>query len=963
MSPASTRSAGSTAAAALALLLAILLLGVPGLPPGMAGAEALPDHLVISEIVTGGASASDELIELYNPTATALPLEGLELVYVTATGATISRRAAWELGAPSIGPGRHLLVANELGAYAAIADAMYASGMAATGGSVALRIQGASTAIDAVGWGTAASAWLEGQVAAAPPSGSSLERLPGGDAGSTQDTDDNATDFAVRAVPEPQNLGSAPVPDPSVTPAPTAVPSAEPSAEPSVPPAATPTMTPAPTATSSPDPSGEAVPIATARALPDGTEATIEGVALTGSGFSDGGGYVADAGAGVAVIVSGATFERGERLRLSGVIDDRFAQRTLRVEADGLARLGTGTEPSPPIPAATGAVAEPLEGVLVRVAGTIAGSGSPLTTGVAFDLDDGSGVVRLVVGTATGIDASAWDGGTPVDLVGVVGQRDATGSGVSGYRVQPRDPADILRVGGPPSPTPAPSSAATPRPSASAEPGTGVISIAAARELPKSARARVRGTVTLEPGIVDPATAVIQDGSGAIVLRLGDEAGTLSRGDLVEVDGVRSTKSGMETLRVTMEASRIGAGAPPAPRELPTGDAGESHEARLVIVRGALVSAARRSSSGSLSFELDDGSGPLRVSVSGAIGADGASLAAGSWVEVTGVLGQETSGAQPLRGYRVWPRAAADIRIVAAATTGTDGSGGASTGGAVASGGLDSVGGAVDSPHRVGATLVAGPWPELGIGGLLWDGTRLAALEASAAPLVEAVLGGGRPPLPVEAAGLRAGGTHQALGIPLVRLAVAPDALAVGSGPAAPPAALLAGDGGRARWVAVVGRLTGGDDARRLALPAGRRVAVELRCDDAPPVPGGIVGVVGVALPDPPRLVVPCGGIRLAPALDRGALALPDGRPPTVAARLAGLAGGEGPLTAPPPVGPAGLLGLAAVALVGGAVIARRLGEGGPDPDDEGTDVPAGPDEEPVAPVLTLVPMPRERAP
>ena len=158
--------------------------------------------------MTGGASASDELIEIYNPTAAALPLEGLELVYVTASGATISRRAAWELGAPSVEPGRHLLVANELGVYAGIADARYASGMAATGGSVALRIQGASSAIDAVGWGTASSVWLEGQVAAAPPAGSSLERLPGGDAGSTQDTDDNATDFVVRAVPEPQNLGS-----------------------------------------------------------------------------------------------------------------------------------------------------------------------------------------------------------------------------------------------------------------------------------------------------------------------------------------------------------------------------------------------------------------------------------------------------------------------------------------------------------------------------------------------------------------------------------------------------------------------------------------------------------------------------------------------------------------------------------------------------------------------------------
>ena len=34
------------------------------------------------------------------------------------------------------------------------------------------------------------------------------------------------------------------------------------------------------------------------------------------------------------------------------------------------------------------------------------------------------------------------------------------------------------------------------------------------------------------------------------------------------------------------------------------------------------------------------------------------------------MLGQVTTGSQPLRGYRVWPRAASDVTIVAAATRG-----------------------------------------------------------------------------------------------------------------------------------------------------------------------------------------------------------------------------------------------------------------------------------------------------
>src|SRR5207237_6731802 len=99
-------------------------------------------HLVVSEALTGGASASDEFIELYNPSADALPLEGLELVYVSASGATVTRKAAWAAGAPLVPSGAHWLVANAAGLYAPLADTSYANGLAATGGSVALRIRG-----------------------------------------------------------------------------------------------------------------------------------------------------------------------------------------------------------------------------------------------------------------------------------------------------------------------------------------------------------------------------------------------------------------------------------------------------------------------------------------------------------------------------------------------------------------------------------------------------------------------------------------------------------------------------------------------------------------------------------------------------------------------------------------------------------------------------------------------------
>ncbi|MGH2358155.1 MAG: lamin tail domain-containing protein, partial [Candidatus Limnocylindria bacterium] len=664
--------------------------------------EAAADqHLVVSEVMTGGAGAADELIEIYNPGPAELPLEGLEVVYVSATGTSPSRRAAWAAGAASVPPGAHVLIANEAGIFASIADAVYASGVAAAGGSIALRIQGASTALDAVGWGTAANAWMEGTAAPAPSAGSSIERLPGRTAGSTQDTDDNLADFALRAVPDPQNSTSPPTPDPGASPSPT--PSASPAPTPTPPVSPTPvatleeSATPQPTSTPQPTPSTSdtptpvptpmptpeptaslpaPMPVADARALPDGATATIAGLALTSWDFTDGGGYVADASGGIAVLLTDGAFARGDLLVVSGTLDDRYAQRTLRTDAAGIVVAGSGVDPHPR-QIATGEVSEPVEGQLVHVAGVIDGSPTPLSGAMAFDLDDGSGVARVVVATALGIDLGGWVSGARLDLVGVVGQRDSTGTGVSGYRVQPRAAADVLSLT-PPTPEPSPTAShspgatgslgATPSPTGGASPpSTPLVAIAEARAAARNTRVRVRGIVTMGTGVEDPRSAIVQDASGAIVLRLSDEAGTLERGAQVEASGARSTYSGMETLRVTQPPVNLGTGPEPAANARSTGGVGEADEARLVVARGSVVATPRRASSGTLSFEIDDGTGALRIVIFAAVGTDPELLGVGAWIEVTGVVGQETSGSQPTRGYRIWPRDPGDVRLLAAA--------------------------------------------------------------------------------------------------------------------------------------------------------------------------------------------------------------------------------------------------------------------------------------------------------
>ena len=633
---------------------------------GDQGSSATTGHLVISEVMTGGASASDEFVELYNPDTAALPLDGLELIYVTASGATITRKATWGAGTV-LGAAAHVLVANEAGVFAGVADATYAGGLAAAGGSLALRTMGGLTAIDAVGWGTSASTWVETTPAPAPAAGSSLERLPGGELGSGQDTDNNPVDFVVRTAPDPQNSGSPPVP--SSPPEPSPAESAIPAPTDTPIPTDTPTPTAAETPTPTPSPSATPAPltVAEARAQPDGSLVVVAGVAVTDSAFTEGGGYLTDATAGIAVLVDGATFTRGSRVLISGVVEDRYAQRTIRVDAAGLTILGPGTEPEP-IPAATGSVLEPLEGQLLTVSGIVQGAPVVLAAGDAFEIDDGSGPVRILVGPGTVIDTTEWLAGASLSLTGVVGQRDSSGTGAEGYRVQPRDAADVGFVLPPPTPTPSPSPSASASPSAS--PGASqpaLVTVADARGAETGARLRIRGVVTLPTSLLDPNAAVVADPSGAILVRTGSEVGRLARGQLVELAGSRSTKAGMASLRVTEPALTLGTQAEPVAAQRTTGAIGEADEATLVVVRGIVGDGPRRTTGGGLSLTVNDGSGAVRVFAPPASGITAPHLPAGAWVELRGVVGQETTGSQPAAGYRLWPRDRADARVIAGA--------------------------------------------------------------------------------------------------------------------------------------------------------------------------------------------------------------------------------------------------------------------------------------------------------
>ncbi len=484
------RTRSGSPALVIALFVAVGAWPAVVAPPVLAAAVAWPvSTLVVSEIQTGGASASDEFVEVANQGAGAVDLAGLEVVYATSSGSTVTRKATWSTST-TLEPGRRVLVANGAGAYASIADVTYSGGFAATGGAVALRVVG-GTAIDAVGWGDATNAFVEGAAASAPPAGSSLERAPGGAAGNGWDTNDNALDWFVQASPSPQGLAAAPVPasgaspGPSATPSPTPVPtvtpppspsasstataSPTPTASPAVTPVPTPTPTPTPTSTltptPSPTPTPAAISIAAARALPDDVDAVIAGTLTVPLGALESGHstFVQDETGGIGLYLDTpvvSSLPAGTTIRVSGTLDTRFAQRVLRA-AEASVEVGpTGELPAAP-EVTTGSADESREGSRISIRGTVDGAPGALSDGLGLTVDDGSGPVKAIIGSEA-LGLAAPTSGDLVVVRGPLGQRDSSGTGTEAYRVYAMLAGDFEIL------TPLPTATPTPTPTASA---------------------------------------------------------------------------------------------------------------------------------------------------------------------------------------------------------------------------------------------------------------------------------------------------------------------------------------------------------------------------------------------------------------------------------------------------------------------------------------------------------------
>ncbi len=211
----------------------VAALGASALIVAPASADVSGTGVVINEAYLSGGSAgaafTNKFVELYNPTAAPVTLDGLSLQYRSATGTAASNGVAPLTGVIPAG-GHYLVQAGSNGANGAAlptADAVSTLNPSGTNGTLALvegtaaitltpgSVTGVDGVIDVLGYGT--SNTFE-TAAATPPAGNtdvkSLNRTGG------KDTDDNKADFSLSPTITPQNAGTVPDPDPDPEPEP-----------------------------------------------------------------------------------------------------------------------------------------------------------------------------------------------------------------------------------------------------------------------------------------------------------------------------------------------------------------------------------------------------------------------------------------------------------------------------------------------------------------------------------------------------------------------------------------------------------------------------------------------------------------------------------------------------------------------------------------------------------------------
>lgn len=219
----------------LALITASFIIFLPKPTNADAG------HLIISQIQTIGTTATDEFVEIYNPTGSQIDLTGYRLSKKTATG-TLSNLVASMSGV--INPNSYLLLGHTNYVGSVAKDKTYSTSSITDNNVVILYSDAGVNVIDKVGFGTPFESETS-PFTTNPTAGQSIRRI------NNIDTDNNSVDFELLQTALPRNSNN---PSPSPSPSPT------PTIQPTVDPTTTPTLSPSPSPTPSPSASLSPIP-------------------------------------------------------------------------------------------------------------------------------------------------------------------------------------------------------------------------------------------------------------------------------------------------------------------------------------------------------------------------------------------------------------------------------------------------------------------------------------------------------------------------------------------------------------------------------------------------------------------------------------------------------------------------------------------------------------------------------
>ena len=181
--------------------------------------------------------------------------------------------------------------------------------------------------------------------------------------------------------------------------------------------------------------------IEAAKASPEGTTVTVEGVVSVPSGSFDPNdvGFAIQAGNdGIYIHDSlGGDYQLGQTVVVTGEVGNSFGQ-VYGVYPSSI--QVTGSHPAHPAKnVSTGDLGEEHESRLVRVRGTVLDEVfDDAPYGWIFHVDDGTGSLTVFVYTGTGIDTSGIEPGDELEITGMGGQF------LDHYELNPRFQSDIV---------------------------------------------------------------------------------------------------------------------------------------------------------------------------------------------------------------------------------------------------------------------------------------------------------------------------------------------------------------------------------------------------------------------------------------------------------------------------------------------------------------------------------------